>query len=392
MRVCMLLRNTFTRDARVLREARSLAAAGHEVTVVALRAGDLPRREERDGFVVLRPVDAGPLAGPTISRTLETGSRWRLPRVPAAVWLRDRMLASRLTRAARSIQADVYHAHDLNTLEPAVAAARIHEARIVYDAHELWPDLTGLGRGERARWRRAEHRLIHEADLVIVPSQSRGEELVRRYGIAMPAVVMNCPPAPNEPPDPGASRLAALRRRGETLVVYAGGFSPNRGLENVVRSIDLVEGLRLVMLGWGPLEGALRRLASEKVLFEAPVEPDAVVPTLAGAHIGLVSYLPIGRNNELAAPNKLFEYLHAGLAVAGSDLPDIRRIVEEHSIGELFDASSPDSIAQALSRMVPLIDQLRSAAAAVRSNYSWETAEKVLLEAYSSLATIPSLE
>lgn len=392
MRVCMLLRNTFTRDARVLREARSLAAAGHEVTVVALRAGDLPRREERDGFVVLRPVDAGPLAGPTISRTIETGSRWRLPRVPAAVWLRDRMLASRLTRAARSIQADVYHAHDLNTLEPAVAAARIHEARIVYDAHELWPDLTGLGRGERARWRRAEHRLIHEADLVIVPSQSRGEELVRRYGIAMPAVVMNCPPAPNEPPDPGASRLAALRRRGETLVVYAGGFSPNRGLENVVRSIDLVEGLRLVMLGWGPLEGALRRLASEKVLFEAPVEPDAVVPTLAGAHIGLVSYLPIGRNNELAAPNKLFEYLHAGLAVAGSDLPDIRRIVEEHSIGELFDASSPDSIAQALSRMVPLIDQLRSAAAAVRSNYSWETAEKVLLEAYSSLATIPSLE
>jgi len=392
MRVCMLLRNTFTRDARVLREARSLAAAGHEVTVVALRAGDLPRREERDGFVVLRPVDAGPLAGPTISRTIETGSRWRFPRVPAAVWLRDRMLASRLTRAARSIQADVYHAHDLNTLEPAVAAARIHEARIVYDAHELWPDLTGLGRGERARWRRAEHRLIHEADLVIVPSQSRGEELVRRYGIAMPAVVMNCPPAPNEPPDPGASRLAALRRRGETLVVYAGGFSPNRGLENVVRSIDLVEGLRLVMLGWGPLEGALRRLASEKVLFEAPVEPDAVVPTLAGAHIGLVSYLPIGRNNELAAPNKLFEYLHAGLAVAGSDLPDIRRIVEEHSIGELFDASSPDSIAQALSRMVPLIDQLRSAAAAVRSNYSWETAEKVLLEAYSSLATIPSLE
>lgn len=381
----MLLRNTFTRDARVLREARSLAGAGHEVTVVALRAGDLPEREERDGFVVLRPVRAGALAGPTIARTVSAAPRLQLPRPKTLVWIRDRLFASRLTNAAKAIEADVYHAHDLNTLEPAVAAARVHEARVVYDAHELWPDLTGFRRGERARWRRLERRLIHSANVVIVPSQSRGEELVRRYGIEMPVVVMNCPPAPTTPVDPMASPLAALRREGETLVVYAGGFSPNRGLENVVRAMDLLDGFRLVMLGWGPLEGALRALASEKVVFFDPVEPDSVVETVAGADIGLVSYLPVGRNNELAAPNKLYEYLQAGLAVAASDLSDIRPVVTDHGVGEIFDASSPDSIAEAMTRLAPRLDRCKSAARAVRTNYSWESQEKTLLDVYASL-------
>ncbi|MGH2728007.1 MAG: hypothetical protein ACRDKS_13630, partial [Actinomycetota bacterium] len=66
MRVTMLLRNLFVRDARVLREARELVRAGHDVTVVAMHAGDLALEEERDGVRIVRAVRAGRLAGPTI--------------------------------------------------------------------------------------------------------------------------------------------------------------------------------------------------------------------------------------------------------------------------------------------------------------------------------------
>src|SRR2546426_9731137 len=118
MRVCMLVRNPMVRDARVEREARSLVEGGNEGTVVALRAHGLPEEEERDGVRVRRAVDVGMLAGPTIQSATGEGRARRLPRPPALVWARDRLLRRRFTRAALAEPADVYHAHDLNTLEP----------------------------------------------------------------------------------------------------------------------------------------------------------------------------------------------------------------------------------------------------------------------------------
>jgi len=389
MRIRMLLRNPFTRDARVLREARALAAAGHDVTVVAMRAPGLPAVEQRDGFTVERAVRAGALAGPTITGAAggasSAGAR-RLPRPAAAVWVRDKMLSRAFSAAATAKPADVYHAHDLNTLEPAVRAAMRQRARLVYDAHELYPDLTGLGRGERARWRRVEERLIGRADVVIVPSEGRADALVQRYGIARPAVVMNAPESAGSP-DPAASPLASLRRPGELLAIYAGGFTPNRGLENLVRAIPRAPGWRLVMMGWGPLEAELRRLGGDRVTFVPAVEPDRVVGTIAAADLGIASYVPIGLNNKLAAPNKLFEYLHAGLAIAAADLADIRRIVEGHDVGALFDPGEEASIAAALRSMAEpgRLEAARANARAAAPLYTWEAQAETLLALYEKL-------
>jgi glycosyltransferase involved in cell wall biosynthesis len=302
--------------------------------------------------------------------------------------MRDSLLGRRFARAAVAHPADVYHAHDLNTLGPAVAAAEAIGARLVYDAHELYPDLTGLGKGERARWRRLEQRLIARADAVIVPSAGRADEMQRRYGVR-PSVVMNCPAA-TAPPNPSASALTRERRGDEHLVVYAGGYTPNRGLENLIEAASLVARVRLVMIGWGPLEGRLRERASasDAVVFHDAVSPDELVPLLAGADIGLAPYVPIGLNNTLAAPNKLFEYLHAGLAVAGSDLPDIRAVVTGHQVGTLFDASDPRSIADAIDRLTRSPDALATARANARTAaplYTWEAQEKTLLEIYDGL-------
>ncbi len=392
----MLLRNLFVRDARVLREARELANAGHDVTVVAVHAGDLPPIEERDGVRVVRGVRAGRLAGPTIlgaaAGATAAPGRGTSRRPAAAVWLRDAILDRRMTRAALAAPADVYHAHDLTTLGPALRAARRTGARLIYDAHELYTELSGLGDGERRRWARLERRLIGEADAVIVPSPSRGDALVERYGIAQPVVVMNCPPR-GPVPDPAASPLAGVRRGGELVLVYAGGFIAGRGLENLIAAVRMLPVTRLVMIGWGPLDGELRALAerwgmTERVTFLGPVDPDDVVAVTAGGDVGLAPYLPVGLNNVLAAPNKLFEYLHAGLAVAASDLPDIRRIVTENEVGELFDAADPSSIAAAVRRVTAFPDRLRklrASAAAAAGRFTWEAQAGVLLDVYERL-------
>ncbi|MGH2726738.1 MAG: glycosyltransferase, partial [Actinomycetota bacterium] len=224
---------------------------------------------------------------------------------------------------------------------------------------------------------------------VIVPSPSRGDALVERYGIAPPTVVMNCPPR-GPVPDPAASPLAGLRRGGELLLVYAGGYIAGRGLENLIAALRTLRVARLVMIGWGPLEGELRALTERwdmagRVTFLDPVDPDEVVAVAAGGDVGLAPYLPVGLNNMLAAPNKLFEYLHAGLPVVASDLPDIRRIVTDNEVGELFEAADPTSIAAAVRRLTAFPDRLRTLranAAAAAERFTWEAQARALLDVY----------
>jgi len=400
----MLLRNTFTRDARVLKEARSLAAAGHDVTVLAVQAGSLPREEVVNGFRVLRAVEAQAWMGPTILGTgaegpaVVAGARGipggrlgtfahRFARPPAAVIARDVALERMFRQAARTVPSDVLHAHDLNTLGAAASVARERDVPLVYDAHELYPDLTGLSPLERRRWSAQEERLIRDAAVVIAPTFARAEVLATRYEIPLPTVVMNCP----DPPPDGLDddRLEALRRPGERLAVYAGGFTPNRGLANLIVAAGLLETVRLALLGWGPLEEELRALAApygDQIVFVGSVEPDLVVPACRHADIGIVSYEPIGLNNELAAPNKLFEYLHAGLAIAGSDLPDVRRVVEAHEVGVTFDAGSPASIRAALERLGSEdLTEMRRQARAAAPAYTWAAQAETLLALYAGL-------
>jgi glycosyltransferase involved in cell wall biosynthesis len=209
----------------------------------------------------------------------------------------------------------------------------------------------------------------------------------RRYGVD-PAVVMNCPETSNMPSENG-TLLAPYRRPDELLLVYAGGFTPNRGLDNVIDAATAVDGVRLVMIGWGPLEHTLRtRSASDRVVFAEAVDPDELIGVLTGADIGIAPYVPVGLNNFLAAPNKVFEYLHAGLAIAASDLPDIRKIVEAHDVGELFDASDVTSIARALRALVADPQRLEAAkrnARAAAGLYTWDAQAAVLLDVYARI-------
>ena len=124
--VAMLVRNRYTNDTRVEKEARTLVGAGHRVTIVADAAPGLPTHEIRDGSEVHRVARRG-------------------PRVPG---LRFVIHEWRLARRLRALRPTVLHAHDTNALVPVALAARRLGIPFVYDAHDLW-----LGRPRRERGR-----------------------------------------------------------------------------------------------------------------------------------------------------------------------------------------------------------------------------------------------
>ena len=245
-RVCMFVTNGVSIDTRVIKEAASLTAAGHEVTVLGLREPGQAPQETLEGFAIRR-------LRPDTLRTRRAG--WRAALAPAGMaWA----LADYWTRAflaATAERFDVYHAHDLVTLPVAWAARARRGGAVVYDAHELFTELSRLDLFSRAFFRVLETLLIRRADRVITVNDSIAAELSRRYGVATPRVLRNCPRTFGRRPDPAESPLRERARvpAGRAIVLYQGLYMPHRGLENLVRAAAAFEKAHLVFMGWGPL-------------------------------------------------------------------------------------------------------------------------------------------
>jgi len=479
MRVCIFVRNTFTVDARVLKQARSISRAGHETLVIALGSGDLPEHERRDGFEVRRvspmltwrdgfprltgaqptseegsndegtePRVAATAAAPHATAPVAERSnvlRWTVTgrgapprswpggsagpadrvvfalrlagRVPmqrsrrvlrkasrsskrARVRLRRRVLRPtrfrqverRMARAAIVFRPDVCWANDADTLRPAWAAARATGARLVYDAHEVIWDDRSLKPAWRLRWWLVEASHVRRASRVVTVCEPIADLMAKRYRIRRPVVVLNCPSATQTTASYAEERspLREHARPGERIVLFHGSLSPHRGVEELIRAMPLLpRDVRLVVLGHGAHGSVLQALATESSAAERitflPSVPAAELPAwLAGADIGTIPYLRIGRNHEFSTPNKLFEYMHLGIPVVVNDLPEVRRIVSEVGFGIVRDCSDPAQIAAAIEALLgepARYAEMRANALAGAPRYTWEVEEPKLLAA-----------
>lgn len=471
LRVCMFVYNNFTHDARVLKEAQTLQAAGYAVTVIALRDDHTQPCEDLDGIRVVR-VEKDPLhlrllarlrhvaaaAGrqrnrPAPNRSAQASKKLDRSSLRRSVlhalrraWVRygrhlsawgrhvsDRGIhcLARLVKGGlydglkrglmrfhlplcfwdyylRSLRyvdqhpADIYHAHDLNTLPVAYWAGRRHRAKVVYDSHELYLERNTLrppGRIQKAVLSRCEAFLIRRAAGVITVNESIAKELERRYGVATPTVVMNTPRriSVQEHWSKADSplRAAAGVPPGNPLLIYSGSITFNRGLEKLIESLIYLPDCYLVLMGYGAAQykERLQRLAVEtgagpRFSFFGPVAADQVTLYAADADLGVAPIENVCLSYYYCSPNKVFEYLLAGLPVIASDFPELRKVIITHDIGCTFDPADPRSIAQAARTVLgdqQTWDRMRANTATAALSYNWENESQKLLNLYQKM-------
>jgi glycosyltransferase involved in cell wall biosynthesis len=448
-RAVIVVPSTAEFDSRTYRIASALSGRGHTVTVLARWRAGLPADEPHpagytirrvpveaiDGLPfpravravrdVLRRVDGmrGRRAGSgpgTSAAAAGTGAEDSGAGLPSAGQRSGmlrllgasviRRLAIQLTvraqaRASRRVYppADIVHGMAYMGIPIALGLARRDRTRTVYDARDIYLDAGNLARLSGPMRRlvaRAERGWARRADRVITVNRPYAEVMASRWGVDLPLIVMNCsyryvPPSPRERRFHDALGLDPATR----VVVYQGGFSRDRGIEQLIAAIPEVPGATLVLLGYGTLQAELERVVADpatggRVRILAAVPPTELLDWIASADVVAMPIQPTTLNHRLTTPNKLFEALAAGVPVVASDLPGMAPIIRETGCGILVDPTDPAAIAAGLRDVLATPADEMSAwrarcSAAARDTYNWERQMDGLLAEYSRLTGRP---
>ena len=282
-------------------------------------------------------------------------------------------------------KADVYHATDLLTLLTGVLLKRKNGGKLVYDSHEMWIEsIENITPFLKKILYIYEGFLIKQADVVTTVNQPIANELSRKYKIKTPTVVMNTPflqVQPNHEPHD------AIR------VIYQGRYTRNRGIESAIRAISELPGVQLYMRGidaymigdYEPYVEELKKIAPN-VIFLPPVDMKDLVTSLGDFDIGIVPYIGNNFNNLNASPNKIFEYMMAGLAVVASDIPVLTSILTTCECGCTYEQYSPESLRKSIIVAVSDLNKFKqNARRCAESNYNWDVQGKKFIDIYNEL-------
>ncbi len=382
VKVCMLVLNEVRHDARVLKEAAVLEAAGAQVCIIGMSSTREVKRPNLPERVSLVPGQESSTLGP-----------WPLRLVLNAG--HEVLFHRGLAASAAATRADVYHCHDLHTVWAGLHAAQ-GRAKVVYDSHELFTERSGIKPWRARLFRWYERRILSEVDLVIAASEPRARIMWKEYGAPrLPLTIANAAKLSERVSEPAPAAVRARRAiSAPHVILYQGGLMQGRGIEAVIDSLGLLpETYHLVLMGPGALRGAFAERVdaaglSERVHLWPTVRPEEVVAWAAAADAGVVTYLPTCRNNEYCAPNKLSEYAAAGLPILGADLPGLRSYLHEYNMGELFTPGHARSFAAAARRLLENDGGLEAASRAAHrflAAVNWESQGQRLVRAYEDM-------
>lgn len=366
MKVCIITTVHPVFSTRIFhREAKTLARAGYDVTLVAQH----DKNEIVDGVKIVA------LPKP----------RNRFSRIFDLTW--------RAFRVALRQRADIYHFHDPELLPIGLLLKLLTRAKVIYDVHEDLPQQTltkywipdPLKRPLAMFFNLIEKLLAQAMDAVVVAT----EGIAAQFKGLKPLVVHNYPDVARLPTPPARADAEEAQER---VVIYIGKISKDRGVMEMVKAMEHlthINRLYLDLLGNVEppgLEDELRTLPGWcRVRMYGRVPLEAAYKALGKADIGIV-YLHPEPRFIISLPIKLFEYMAVGLPVVASNFPLWKDIVEGNQCGVTVNPLNPKAIAQAIEYLLAHPEEARcmgeNGRRAVAERYNWESEGRKLVALY----------
>lgn len=400
-KVLMITTDHLMIDRRILLEAKTLIANGYEVCLLAGFECPEPSEYELDGLKIHRFTYDW--SDRRIDRVLRLSfGPSKLQNLFMRIVRKAMALATGITSFEEFVLGkifqfdyDILHCHDFPLLKVACEAVRRRPVKLVYDAHELYHAQTQLPQAVRNRYRKLERRFITRADLVITVNPFIADIMARDYGIVAPNVILN---ATTVEPKPDVDRLRELTglQAEDRIIVYQGWISQDRGIEQLVRcAAYFPQDVHLVLIGYGVFEAELRAISHRqatddgRVIFLGQLSNRTLADLTPFADIGIIPYHGVDLNNYYCSPNKLFEFVAAGVPFVCNDLPFLRSVVDQYGCGVTVDFASPAKAAEVITCLLGSLDalnQLKAATLRASKTLNWEVEGEKFVKLYYTLS------
>lgn len=413
-------------DRRVVAQAQSLILQGHQITLLALsHTADGSSEITPEGIKLIRIGLKDIVPNNRIYKSYISGRNtfanilhvvdnpvlkffskllskmnWLVHRVLLTVryqnlYLHDPLpFKSAFLKEELAFIPDLVQVHDLPTLEAGVALAESWGVPLIYDAHELYPEQRAFSKVQQKLCARAEIKLIQQAQQVFTVNESIAVEMAKRYNIKKPLILLNAidPPFPFDL----SKRYNLLREKlkisaERRILLFQGGFAPHRNLEDLIRAMAILKthDIDLVMMGSGKLGKLLHKqsehlgLLEKRIYFLPAVPLSELLQHSASADIGIIPYPHVDLNSYYCTPNKLFEFIQAGLPILANDSPELKRFVVGEEFGLVRPMHSVQQIADAIDQVFASndINIWKQRLSERRHAYSWEVQSKHYLVA-----------
>ncbi|MFT4660578.1 MAG: glycosyltransferase involved in cell wall biosynthesis [Patiriisocius sp.] len=277
---------------------------------------------------------------------------------------------------------DVILSNDLDTL---LAGHLYHifnrsTTKLVYDSHEYFTEVPELvGRSARKVWLYLERRILPKVKHSYTVCDSIAGIYKKEYNIEM-GVIRNLP------------KLAANKVKitkdliGKKKLIYQGAINVHRGIELMVEMMQFLPDCHLYLFGDGDIKVRIDKIIvdlslQENVTCMGKCPPDELRSYTEQCDLGFSLEEDIGLNYRYALPNKIFDYIHAGIPMLVSNLPEMSAVVNDYVVGEVIKSRMASEAANQVMSILSneeLYKKYSNNALKAKDQLNWEKEEEKL--------------
>jgi glycosyltransferase involved in cell wall biosynthesis len=330
-KVFILVTSDIISDQRVHRTAQTLADEGYNVTAVGRKLPEtfLNNSKSYKIHLLKLPFRSGPLFYATFN-----------------IWAFVLLLFKSF---------DLLHVNDLDALLAGRLVCVIKRKPLVYDSHELFTELPELinRKWTRKTWLFLEKFLVKNLKYCSTVSNGVANALSEKYGLQF-EVIRNLP----------LKKEQISSYNNSKTIIYQGALNVGRGIDKMIKAMVLLPDFNLTIVGTGTVDAELKKLAKEfnvdsRVTFLGRIPHEKLHPITCMASLGISIEEDMGLNYRFALPNKLFDYIQAGLPVLTTNLPEMESIVKHYNVGETIESNcTPEQLANKIATMLNSFEKL----------------------------------
>lgn len=305
---------------------------------------------------------------------------------------------------AENYRPDIIHANDPDCLLAAVVLKKLYGARLIYDAHEYGPEAYLIFPEPKLLFFAYEGLMMRHVDGAVTVTPQIAAKFNQRYRSKPPFHVL-----PNATPNPKNLKplddpFMAATAKGRVRVLFQGGLAAHRGVEELIIAWKNLNPANGVLYIRGP-ENAFREglighakatgLLGQSIFFLPSIAEADLTASCLNADIGVISYLSKIENHHGACPNKLSQYMQAGLMVVATNLPFVASVLKASGAGIVFDDKVSGAFEAALLTALTGADLRRSCGQKAKSyavtHFHYETFWPTIKALYEA-EPVPEIE